>query len=90
MPLSEPSVAVAVSGYPFGVDALPGPLAIVRPILPTSWAVDAVRACIESAGSSVAIPVAVLAAWLIVGVLAVLAVTVGAARRSSAGAPAYG
>ncbi len=81
-------VAVAASGYPFGSDALPGPLAFVRPVLPTSWAIDAMRSSIESASSSVAVDVAVLAAWLVVGVLAVLAVTVGAARRAEAGAAA--
>ncbi|MHB8960158.1 MAG: MMPL family transporter [Candidatus Limnocylindrales bacterium] len=76
-------LGVAASGYPFGVDALPGPLAIIRPLLPTSWAVDAIRACIESVSSSVAVDVAVLVAWLIVGALVVLAVTVGVERRAA-------
>jgi RND superfamily putative drug exporter len=76
-------LGIAASGYPFGVDALPGPLSIVRPILPTSWAIDAIRSTIESTNSSVAVDVAVLAAWLIVGVLAVLAVTMGAGRRAA-------
>ena len=76
-------LGVAASGYPFGVDALPGPLAFIRPLLPTSWAVDAIRACIESVGSSVGVDVAVLVAWLAVGALVVLAVTVGAERRSA-------
>ncbi|HEY5628506.1 MAG TPA: hypothetical protein VIR16_03265, partial [Candidatus Limnocylindrales bacterium] len=81
-------LGVAASGYPFGIDALPGPLGFLRPLLPTSWAVDAIRACIESASSSVAVDVAVLAAWLIVAAMVVLAITVGARRRlgSSAGA----
>ena len=82
------ALGVATSGYPFGVDALPGALGFLRPILPTSWAIDAIRATIESATSSVAVDVAVLVVWLIVGVLAVLAVTVGAARRSEAGSAA--
>ena len=81
-------LGVAASGYPFGVDALPGPLAFVRPLLPTSWAVDALRACIESASSSVALDVAVLAAWLIVGVLAALALAAGAAKRREVAAAA--
>ncbi|HEY4753891.1 MAG TPA: hypothetical protein VIH37_11440, partial [Candidatus Limnocylindrales bacterium] len=79
-------IGAAASGYPFGVDALPGPLAFVRPLLPTSWAIDAIRTCIESASSSVAVEVAVLLALLVVGVLVVLAVTVGEARRSEAAA----
>ncbi len=73
-------LGVAASGYPFGVDALPGPLAFVRPLLPTSWAVDAIRACVESATASVAVDVAVLAAWLLVAVLVTLAVVTGARR----------
>ncbi len=77
-------LGVAASGYPFGVDALPGPLALIRPVLPTSWAIDAVRACIESTSSSVMVDVAVLAAWLVMGVLLVLAVTVGGTRRREA------
>jgi len=78
----------AAAGYPFGVDALPGPLAFIRPLLPTSWAIDAMRATIESASSSVAVDLAVLAAWLIVGALVVLAVAVGSTRRVEAGAAA--
>ena len=81
-------LGVAASGYPSGVDALPGPLALIRPLLPTSWAVDATRACIESARSSVALDAAVLVGWLIVGAMVVLAVTVGAGRRSGARRPA--
>ena len=79
-------LGVAASGYPSGVDALPGPLALIRPLLPTSWAVDAIRACIESARSSVALDAAVLVGWLIVGAMVVLAVTVG--RRGGVRAPA--
>ncbi len=79
-------LGVAASGYPFGVDALPGPLAFIRPLLPTSWAVDAIRACIESTSSSVAVDVAVLIAWLVVAALIVAAATVGAGRRSGSGA----
>jgi uncharacterized phage infection (PIP) family protein YhgE len=75
-------LGVAASGYPYGVEALPGLLAFIRPILPTSWAVDAIRACIESPSSSVALDVAVLSAWLILGGLVVVAVTVVARRRS--------
>ncbi len=74
-------LGIGASGYPFGVDALPGPLSIIRPVLPTSWAIDGIRAAIESASSSVAVDAAVLGAWLILGVLVVLAVTAGAARR---------
>lgn len=77
-------LGVAASGYPFGVDALPGPLAFVRPLLPSSWAIDGIRAAIESASASVALDVAVLAVWLVVAGLAVLALTVGAARRTTA------
>ena len=76
-------LGVAASGYPFGVDALPGPLAFIRPLLPTSWAIDAIRACIESASSSVSVGVAVLVAWLIVGTLVVVAVTMSVERRTA-------
>ena len=79
-------LGVATAGYPFGVDALPGVLGFLRPILPTSWAIDAIRSTIESASASVAVDVAVLAAWLIAGVLAVLAFTIGATRRTDAAA----
>lgn len=77
-------LGVAASGYPFGVDALPGPLAFVRPILPSSWAIDGIRAAIESATASVALDVAVLAVWLVVAGLVVLALTIGVARRTVA------
>lgn len=78
----------AASGYPFGVDALPGPLALVRPILPTSWAGDAIRAAIESSTASVGVETAVLTGFLVMGALVVAAVTTGAARRVEAAAGA--
>jgi len=78
------ALGIAVSGYPFGTDALPGLLAAVRPLLPTSWAIDASRSAIASASSPVATDVAGLAVWLILGVLAVAAVSAGRARRLGA------
>ncbi len=74
-------LGIAASGYPFGVEALPGPLAFARPFLPTSWAVDAVRAAIESPSSPVAVDAAALGVWLIVGALVVVAISVGARSR---------
>ena len=82
------AVQVAASGFPYGVDALPGPLAFLHPLLPMSWAADALRIAVAGASASMAADLVVLAGWLLVGVLVTLAVAAGAGRRTGDAAAA--
>ena len=56
-----------------------GPLGALRPFLPLTHAIDALRGAIYGGASSAAVDAAVLVAWLVVAVLVTLAVAAGAA-----------
>jgi putative membrane protein len=75
------AVQVAAAGIGAASAALPGPLGFVRPLLPLSWAVDAMRTAIDGGPGSIAPALVVLTGWLVAGLLVTLAVTAGAARR---------
>jgi RND superfamily putative drug exporter len=85
-------VGIAASGIALEAAAAPGPLALLRPLVPLSYAIDAFRGAIAGAGSAPAVDAAVLAAWLLAGILGVLAATVAAdhhaPREHGAAAPA--
>ncbi len=61
----------AAVGFPVAV--LPTPIAALHPLLPMSYAVDALRGAITGAGSVPAIDAFALAAFLVVGLLVTLA-----------------
>ncbi len=71
----------AAVGFPAAV--IPGPIAAIRPLLPMTYAVDALRGAITGAGSVPAIDTFALVAFLVVGLLVTLAgVASQAARRA--------
>ena len=72
---------LAASGLFLPLAALPGPLAALHPLLPLSWASDALAAAIGGGSADVGLALAVLAAWLI----GALAVTLAIALRHGGG-----
>jgi putative membrane protein len=76
-------VQVAASGLVLGAAAVPGPLAVIRPFLPLSYAVDAFRAAIAGGGGSPAIDAIVLATFLFASVLVTLAYAAGLGRGAA-------
>jgi putative membrane protein len=71
----------AALGFPVAVT--PGPIAALHPLLPMSYAVDALRGAITGAGSAPVIDTFALTAFLVVGLLVTLAgVASQAARRT--------
>ncbi len=78
------AVQTAAAGFPYPADALPGPLAFLHPLLPLSWAADAMRTTVDGGSASIAPALVVLAAWLVGALLVTLAVTAGWARREEA------
>jgi len=82
-------VQAAACASPYVVDALPGPLAFLRPLLPVTWAADAFRACIDGTTAGLATGVLLLAGALAVALLVTLAVAWGSDRPpATAPAPA--
>jgi putative membrane protein len=82
------AVQVAASGLGAGVDGLPGPLAFLHPLLPMSWATDALRTSIRGGPGEIAVDLVVLAGWMLIGLLVGLAATAGARSRDVAAAGA--
>jgi putative membrane protein len=76
-------VQIAASGVPLSTAATPGPLGILAPFVPLTYAIDAFRGAIAGGGSSPAIDAIVLAGFLVAGVLVALAAAAGAARTGS-------
>ncbi len=80
-------VQAAACASPYVVDALPGPLAFLRPLMPVTWAADAFRACIDGTTAGLATGVLALAGSLAIALLVTLAVAWGT-DRPAATAPA--
>jgi putative drug exporter of the RND superfamily len=78
-------IGIAASGMPIGSAAAPGPLALVRPLVPLTYAIDAFHGAVAGSGSASAIDAIVLAGWLVAGLLVTLAVAAGAGRRDVGG-----
>ncbi|HYO42640.1 MAG TPA: YhgE/Pip family protein [Candidatus Limnocylindrales bacterium] len=74
-------VQVAAVAIPFAASMAPGPIAVITPFLPMTYAVDGFRGAIAGSGSSPAIDVLVLAAFLVVALLITLAAAAGPALR---------
>jgi RND superfamily putative drug exporter len=68
-------IQVAASGLLYPVDALPGPLAFLHPLLPLTWASDALATCIGGGTAEIGPQVAVLAACSLGALLVILLVT---------------
>jgi RND superfamily putative drug exporter len=82
-------VQAAACASPYIVDALPGPLAALRPLMPVTWAADAFRACIDGTTAGLATGVLALAGSLALALLVTLAVSWGTDRPpATAPAPA--
>jgi len=80
-------VQVAVIGIPYAASAIPGPVAVLYPLMPLTHAVDAMRGAIAGGGSNPAVDAIVLAAFLVVSLMITLAAAAGPAmRRGQAGA----
>ena len=76
-------VQVAASGMVLGTAAVPGPLAVLHPFLPLTYAVDAFRAAIAGGGGSPAVDAIVLSAFLVASVLVTLAFAAGLGRGAA-------
>jgi putative membrane protein len=73
----------AAVGFPAAI--IPGPISAIRPLLPMTYAVDALRGAITGAGSVPAIDAFALTAFLVVGLLVTLAGVAGQAMRRGEG-----
>jgi uncharacterized phage infection (PIP) family protein YhgE len=71
-------VQVAALGIPY---ATPGVLAALEPLMPMTYAVDALRGAIAGGGSHPAIDAVVLSAFLVVSLMVTLAAAAGPALR---------
>ncbi len=78
------AVQAAACGTPYLVDSLPAPLAFLHPLLPVTWAADAIRACIEGTTTGLAPAVLLLAGSLVVALLVTLAVAFEPDRPTAA------
>ncbi|HEU0243051.1 MAG TPA: YhgE/Pip family protein, partial [Candidatus Limnocylindrales bacterium] len=76
-------LGIAASGLGVEAAAVPGPLALIRPLLPLTYAIDAFRAAIAGAGGSLAVDAVALLAFLVAGVLVTLASVAGAERDAA-------
>jgi putative membrane protein len=76
-------LGIAASGLGVGASAVPGPLALVRPLLPLTYAIDAARGAIGGTGGSLAIDAVALLAFLVASVLVTLASVAGAEHRAT-------
>ena len=74
-------IQLAASGLLLPVAALPGPLAALHPLLPMSWASDALATTIGGGTAAIGPALVVLAAWL----LGALVVTLALATRGGQG-----
>ena len=74
-------IQLAASGLFLPAGSLPGPLAFLHPLLPMSWASDALATAIGGGTSGIGQALAVLAAWL----LGALVVTMVVATRRGGG-----
>ncbi|MCJ7712748.1 MAG: hypothetical protein MUQ32_18160, partial [Chloroflexi bacterium] len=77
-------VQVAASGVSLTAATVPGPLAILHPFVPLTYAIDAFRGAITGAASATGLNAAVLVAWLVAALLVSLAATAGASMRREA------
>jgi len=66
-------VAIAASGLGMNVAAIPGPLAAIRPLLPLTYAADALGATIAGTTANLTVDAVALTAFLVAGLLATLA-----------------
>jgi putative membrane protein len=72
---------VAAVGIPYAASTVPGPIALLHPFLPMSYAVDAMRGAIAGGGSVPAVDAVVLTAFLVTALLITLAGAAGVALR---------
>jgi putative membrane protein len=78
-------VQVAAVGIPYAASLAPGPIAAIAPLMPMTYAVDALRGAIAGAGSHPALDALALAAFLVVAMLITLAAAAGPALRREVG-----
>ena len=77
-------VQVAAVGIPYAASLAPGAIAAFGPLMPMTYAVDALRGAIAGAGSHPAIDALALSAFLVVSLLITLAAAAGPALRRTA------
>ncbi len=77
-------VQVAASGVSLTAATMPGPLAVLHPLVPLTYAIDAFRGAITGGASATVLNAAVLVVWLVAALLVTLAVTAGASMRKEA------
>ena len=75
-------VAIAASGLGMNVAAIPGPLAAIRPLVPLTYAADALGATISGTTANLAVDAVALTVVLVAGLLVTLATA--ASARSGA------
>lgn len=69
-------IQLAASGLLYPVEALPGPLAVMHPLLPMTYATDALATTIGGGQAGIGTQLAVLGAWLVGALLASLLLVV--------------
>jgi RND superfamily putative drug exporter len=83
-------IQVAASGLVYPVDALPGPLAALHPLVPMTWASDALTVAIGGGTGSIGTAVVVLTGWLLASLVITLAMVVERSRRDRSEASGLG
>jgi len=65
-------VGIAASGLGMNVATIPGPLAVIRPLVPLTYAADAFAAAISGTTASLGADAIALALFLVAGLLVTL------------------